>query len=288
MRKLLAAATVIAAMLVPASQALAASHNPTGEFAQFNECPLSNEAVFGCIFSESSGGFFQIGSKTVPLKNPVVLQGGLEFNEVGKEFFVGAENSETLVKVPQTVPGGLLGIKAPKSWPIWLQNWFNNKIDEGLTGVTATVELAGPASNISVNVVNLLFEVGTALSLPVKIKLSNPILGSSCYIGSNSNPVVIDFTSGETSPPPPNEPIHGSAGTPEINEAETLVTLSGGSLVNNSFAAPGVSGCGGIFSFFINPLVNSLVGLPSPAGTNSAVLEGKLQEAIAAAVKASE
>ncbi len=288
MRKLLVGATVIAAMLLPASQAFASSHHPKGEFAQFNECPLNTATVFACIFSESSGGFFQIGSKTVPLKNPVVLQGGLEFNEVGKEFFVGAENGETLSKTPQPVPGGLLGVEAPKWWPIWLQNWFNEQINNGFTGVTATVELAGPASGITVNVINLLFEEGTALSLPAKIKLSNPLLGSSCYIGSNSNPVVIDFTSGETSPPPPNEPIHGSAGTPEINEAETLVTLSGGSLVNNSFAAPGVSGCGGIFSFFINPLVNSLVGLPSPAGTNSAVLEGKLQEAIAAAVKASE
>jgi hypothetical protein len=118
--------------------------------------------------------------------------------------------------------------------------------------------------------------------------LSNPFLGSNCYIGSNSKPVVIDFTTGETSPPPPNEPIHGSAGTPSINEAETLITLSGGSLVNNSFAAPGANGCGGLFSFLIDPFVNSIVGLPSPAGTNTAVLEGKLQTAVAEAVKASE
>jgi hypothetical protein len=72
------------------------------------------------------------------------------------------------------------------------------------------------------------------------------------------------------------------------NETGTLVTVSGGSLVNNSFAAPGASGCGGIFSFLIDPFVNSIVGLPSPAGTNSAVLEGKLQLAVAEAVKASE
>jgi len=124
--------------------------------------------------------------------------------------------------------------------------------------------------------------------LPTKIKLSNPFLGSNCYIGSNSKPVVIDFNSGETSPPPPNKPIHGSAGTLEFNEEQTLLTLSGGSLVNNSFAAPGANGCGGLFSFLVDPFVNSLVGLPSPAGTNAAILEGKLQNAAAAAVKASE
>ncbi len=156
------------------------------------------------------------------------------------------------------------------------------------TGVTATVELAAPASSIEINPFNLLIETGTALSLPVKIKLSNVLLGNHCYVGSNFDPIVIDFTSGETSPPPPNEPIHGSAGTPEVNEAGTLLTLSGGSLVNNSFAAPKAHGCGGLLSLFIDPLVNSILGLPAAAGTNTAVLEGKIQTAIAAAVVASE
>lgn len=283
MSKLFAAMAVIAAMLVPASQAVAASHNPTGEFADFAECPLNNEAVTSCIFSESDGGYFQVGSKTVPLANPVILQGGAI-----DENFVGAENGETLTKAAQPVPGGLLGIEAPAWWPSWLQNWFNNQINEGLTGVTATVELAAPASEVELDVFALLIESGTAISLPVKIKLGNAILGSHCYIGSNSNPVVIDFTSGETSPPEPNEPIHGSAGELFVNETGTLIQLSGGQLVNNSFGAPGANGCGGLFSFFIDPLVNSLVGLPSPAGTNAAVLEGVLKSAEAEAVKASE
>jgi hypothetical protein len=287
MRKLFIAAALVATMLVP-SQALASSHHPTGEFAQFAECPLSHPLVQACVYSESSGGYFQIGKKNVPLKNPVILQGGLEANEKAETTFVGAENGETISKTPQPVPGGLTGIVAPSWWPFWLQNWFNEQINNGLTGVTATVELAGPASAIKINTVNLLIEKGIALSLPTKIKLSNPILGGNCYIGSDASPVTIDFTTGETAPPPPNEPIHGSAGTLTIGGGGTILTLSGGSLVNNSFGAPGASGCGGIFSFLIDPLVNSLVGLPSPAGTNAAVLEGKLQTAAAAAVKASE
>lgn len=283
MRKLFIAAALMAMMLVPASQAFGASHNPKGEFAPFKECPLSHPALTACIFSESNGGFFQIGKKNVPLKNPVILQGGLE-----GPTFVAAENGDTLSKTPQPVPGGLLGIEAPASWPKFLRDLFNETINNGFTGVTATVEIAGPASAIKVSTLNILIEKGTAISLPTKIKLSNPFLGSNCYIGSNSKPVVIDFTSGETSPPPPNTPIHGAAGTISVNGAGTLVTLSGGKLVNNSFAAPGASGCGGLFSFLIDPFVNSLVGLPSPAGTNTAVLEGKLQSAEPAAVKASE
>lgn len=287
MRKLVIAATLVAAMLVP-SQALAQSHNPTGEFAQFAECPLNNPAVEFCVYSESDGGFFQMGSKTVPLKNPVILQGGLELGEAGETLFVAAANGDTLSKTPQPVPGGLLGVVAPEWWPGWLQTWFNDHIDEGFTGVTATVELAAPAAEVVINTGNLLFEEGIALGLPVKIKLSNPLLGNNCYIGSDSNPVQIDFTTGTTEPPPPNEPISGAAGEPHVNEEGTLITLSGGQLVNNSFGAPEADGCGGIFSFFIDPLVNSLVGLPAPAGTNTAILEGKLQTAVAEAVKASE
>jgi len=285
MKRLFLAGVLAAVMaLVPASLAFGASHNPTGEWAQFNECPLNNEATAGCVYSESSGGGFTVGKKEVPLVNPVIFQGGLSL----EGEFIGAENGQTIIPTSQPVPGGLLGIEAPGWWPGWLQSWFNNLINEGFTGVTATVELAGPASAVEVNTTNLILEAGTALSLPVKIKLSNFILGGNCYIGSNSNPVVIDFTSGTTEPPEPNEPISGSAGELSLGGGGTIITLSGGALVNNSFAAPGADGCGGIFSFFIDPLVNDILGAPSPAGTNTAILEGKLQTAIAEAVKASE
>ncbi len=149
MKRLFIATALIAAMLVPASQALASSHHPKGEFAHLGECPLSHPALTFCTYAESNGGYFQVGKKTVPLKNPVILQGGLEVNEAETEAaFVGAENGDTLSKTPQTVPGGLLGVEAPKSWPLFLQILFNETINKGLTGVTATVELAAPASSI--------------------------------------------------------------------------------------------------------------------------------------------
>ena len=99
-----------------------------------------------------------MGAKTVPLENPVVLQGGLESTKA-KRNFVGAENGETLSRTSQPVPGGLFGIKAPKWWPYWLQSWFNNEINEGFTGVYATVELAGPRLDVDQHV-HLVFEKG--------------------------------------------------------------------------------------------------------------------------------
>ena len=289
MRKLFLAGALLLAMLVPASSAVAAPHHPTGEFAQFGDCPLSRATLSACLFSESSAGSFTIGKKTVPIKNPVILQGGLEFENIfGPIKVFGAEDGNTLVKTPQPVPGGLLGITAPTWWPTFLQNLFNETINNGFTGVNATVELAAPATSIQLSAFNLLFQTGTALSLPAKIHLENSFLGSSCYIGSNSNPVTLNFTTGTTSPPPPNKPITGSPGTATENAAGTLTTFSGGKLVNNSYAAPGANGCGGLFSFLIDPFVNSIVGVPSAAGTNTAILEGKIQLAEPAAVKASE
>jgi hypothetical protein len=289
MKKLLLLGALAAlASLASASIALAAPHHPKGDFTPFGDCPLSRPALAGCVFSESTGGSFVVGKKIVPLKHPVLLQGGFEFTESGAQQFYGAEDGNTLSKTPQPVPGGLLGLEAPASWPKFLRDLFNETINNGLTGVTATVELAAPATSIQLNPVNLLLEEGTALSLPVKIKLDNPFLGSNCYIGSTSSPVVIDFTTGTTAPPSPNKPIKGAAGTISTNEAQTLITASGGRLVNNSFAASGANGCGGLFSFLIDPFVNSIVGVPSAAGHNTAILEGKLSSADASAVRASE
>jgi hypothetical protein len=285
LKRITAAGTVTAlAALVFASVAPASSHHPTGEFAQFGECPLNRETITDCVFSVTNGGSVTIGKKTVPLKNPVTLQGG--FEGAGSEVkFYGAENGDTLSKTPQPVPGGLLGITAPTWWPKFIQDWFNNLINEGFTGVNAIVELTGPTkglTNIKLSTENLINQEGTALGLPVKVKLENAILGSNCYIGSNTKPVQIDFTTGTSGA------LTGSVGTITFNEEFTLITISGGKLVNGTFAAPGASGCGGIFSLFVDPLVNSILGTPSPSGKNSAILEGVLKDGAASAVRASE
>jgi hypothetical protein len=277
----LAAASMLA--LAVAAPALA---TPKGNYAVFAQCPLTNPEVNLCAFIQSSGGEFVIGSKTVPVNKTITLQGGVIVNlETGEETFVSAANGETLSKTPLTVPGGLFGIKAPESWPKWLQEWFNKQINEGITGVTATAELVG---NPGINRSNLLNREGVALSLPMRLHLNNAILGSSCYLGSKSSPVTFNLTSGTTEPPLPNTPIKGRLGEIEVLEGGNLVIVKNNKVVDNAFSAPGVEGCGGILSFFIDPLVNKILGVPAAAGHNTAILEGQLQNASAAAVKASE
>jgi len=286
------ALVVVAAMIVPlavASPALATEHHPTGVFAPFADCPLSNPAITYCIVASTTSGEFTVGKKTVPINKTITLQGGtIENPETGELTFVAAEDGNTLSKTALYVPGGLFGIKAPEYLNKEQKERFEEMINKGLTGVTETTELAKPASAIKLNTNNLIFEEGVALQLPVKIKLSNVFLGSSCYVGSESNPVILNLTTGTTSPPEPNKPIKGSAGELKIEEEGALVILSGGSLVDNAFAAPEATGCGAPFSGLVDKLVDSVFGVPAAAGHNTAILTGKLEQGYAPAVRASE
>jgi hypothetical protein len=271
------------------TSAYAVEHHPKGEYAGFADCPLSNPAAFNCLLATTEGGEFVIGKEKVPIVKPVILQGGIEGFAGGAEKIIAAEDGNTLPKSPQKVPGGLAGLVKCNEISNFLERIACELVFEnGVTGVNATTELAAPASSIGLHSFNLLAGFGTALSLPVKLHLENPFLGSECYVGSNAHPIVIEFTTGTTSPPPPNKPITGSPGQITTNEAETILTFANNKLVNNSFAAPGAEGCGGLFSFLIDPIVNSKLGLPSAAGKNTAILQGKLQVASAEAVKASE
>jgi hypothetical protein len=157
--------------------------------------------------------------------------------------------------------------------------------------VTATTELVASATNPAIlNLTALIEEKGTAITLPVRVHLKNPLLGEGCFIGSEKSPIQLHLTDGTTSPPAPNKPIKGKLGTPETEiekEFESTV-IRENSLVDNSFSAPASEGCGGFFSFLIGPIINAKVGLPSAAGHNTAILSGTLNTAENEAVVASE
>lgn len=290
MAPLLAMAAVSLAVLGFAAPALALK--PTGEFANFGECPLGNASVNQCIYGQTTSGQFSIGSTEVPITKPITLQGGLIFvEEPRSETFVDAKTpANTLSKTPQNVPGGLLKIVAPLGWPEILQIIFNEFISKGITGVNETTELVGTPT---LNRVNLLFGVGTAVDLPTRVHLENSFLGNNCYIGSAAHPVNVELTTGTTSPPEPNLPIKGSVGEVEGKDNGELIIIRKNSLVNNSFSAPTAEGCGsqilfGLFTGIIDSAVNSEIGLPSAAGHNTAILNGSLENATSNAVKASE
>jgi hypothetical protein len=275
--------TALAAVGAPAAMA-----TPKGEYANFAQCPTSNKTIDGCLDARTETGEFTIGSEKVPIVNTQTLQGGFTTGEGGNLTITAAVNGETLTKTPQKVPGGLLGLVKCNE----ISNFFERiacevVFENGTTGVNATTELAAPASSIGLNEFALLLEEGTALQLPVKVKLENPLLGSECYVGSNSSPIIIDLTTGTTEPPAPNKPIKGSKGELGSRGEGRILVISKNSLVNNSFAAPTANGCGGIFSFLIDPILDAKLGLPATTG-DAAVLNGTIEQASAELVKESE
>jgi hypothetical protein len=258
-----------------ASLALAASASagpPTGDYAQFDHCPLANATVTSCLYSEVTSGSFKLGTATVPINKKIVLQGGIGSDPVTfNTFFVNAVGADSLSKTGLDVPGGLLGIMQGSGFTGALLAAFEAAIHSA-NGVTATAELVGP---VQISLLSFVAGFGTALTLPVRIHLENPFLGSGCYIGSSSTPVSLALTTGTTAPPAPNTPITGNPGTVSFSPDGGITNVTGFKLVGNSFSVPAASGCGyWPFVSLITAAVNLKEGLPAAAGNNSATLNG--------------
>ncbi|HXB64175.1 MAG TPA: hypothetical protein VNV42_04785 [Solirubrobacteraceae bacterium] len=226
-----------------------------GEAAVFNECPRLTTGVNFCIYAKTVGGAMRLGQRTVPIEAPFVLQAGDIQNEnvePWSETMVGALNGETLSRGRQRVPGGLLGL------PLY-----------------ATLELAAPAGAIGFSASNFVNQEGVAVSLPVKIHLENLLLGGECYIGTRVKPIVLNFTTGETSPDAPNTPIAGTLGDEkayDLSDGLRVDEATGARLVDNAFSAPAATGCGGSqVSALVDQVIDYQLGLPSPDGRNMAI-----------------
>jgi hypothetical protein len=273
---------VCAAMLVVALASLGLAGSAQAKlvepFTKFQYCPWHNPEVAKCLYALTNSGEVKLGKKAVPIENPVLLQGGYsEQNETTKfSKFYEATNKVTLAPVKQNVPGGLAGIVPEASSPALVKALIKFFFENKITGLTATLELAKPASEIQISDAHLSRREGVALKMPVKVHLENPFLGKSCYVGSSSSPIWWELTSYKTSPKSPNTPIEGASGELEFLEEGLILKLKGTKLVDNNWSAPGASGCGGILSFLVNPIINSQLGATT-AGNNTAILNNTIE-----------
>ncbi len=225
-------------------------------YERFAGCPgpEENEHVILCQRVVVDGGHFQMGSKDVPITNPITLTGGVE--PAGGEFANIVANSKGgMTHVKQQVPGGIIGLTGLD----WLINFLNL---EGLK-LYAVTEIAGQPKA---------FGGIEEVDLPIRVHLINPILGNNCYVGSFTDPINLRLTINTTSPPAPNKPISGTAPTEVEADLPFVFKAINGVYVDNSFDAPGANGCTltlfGFIPISINGLVNSQSGLPAAAGTN--------------------
>jgi hypothetical protein len=249
-------AALAAMMMMAASTAQAA--NPAPAYERFRGCqtPAENPKSEMCMRSVIKSGYFEMGTKKVPIENPVPLTGNVD--EEAENFGFNSEGG--LKPVKQKVPGGVVG----------------------LTGLTWLLELLGSDALTLYSVVEPVglpvLKINSKpqeIKLPIRIHLINPVLGSKCYVGSPTNPIQLNLTTGTTSPPPPNTPMTGKDPELSINPETQVISATGATFVDNSFAAPGANGCTltlfGFIPISINGLVNSQSGLPAPAGTNETV-----------------
>ena len=251
-----------------------------GEYAKFADCPPNPN---GCIYGEAgTESFFQAGKITVKFVKPVILRGAFEETEETEinqnVTWLPALDGDTISKEAEPAPPLNEDIDA-ELLPAPEKERYEAYVAAGKsTTVTATIELAKPEKGgIFLNEANLLGEENTAFGFPVMIHLSNKFVGDRCYVGSTADPIYVPFTTGETSPEPPNTPIHGSLGSITVNSEGTILELGGTQLVNNSYAAPGVHGCG--LESKADAAIDSAIGLPSPAGSNTTKLIGDLFQA---------
>ncbi len=250
------ALAAMALLAVLATPALGAEKLNKADFARFVNCPTSEGE--GCLYAETLEGEFKIGSKTTPIVNPTVIQGGLsdlkEFN--GLPLIPPRFGAEELSKAPQPLPGGLTGLTEIVGGP-----------------VSATAELAGTPQ---IAPVGLIGQEGTAVQLPIKVHLENEVLGPNCYIGSDAEPIVLHLTDGTTKPPAGTEPMTGKEGKAKAIDHVRVIEFLENTLVDNTFPVPAATGCG--TSPLLEPVITAAVnlgsGLPAAPGTSHAILTG--------------
>jgi hypothetical protein len=237
----------------PASAAARTSGKLPAALQEFANCPINNPKVNYCLAAASTGTF-KINSTTLTEKSPIKLSLGLIENSKGSFKVVLPDNGTPAMTAPPiTVPGGLVGIPGAP----------------GPLAVTATPQLVGLPT---FSLFNLEARKGPAIGLPSDVLLNNTLLGTTCTVGSPTDPTMLELTDGRTNPPAPNKPISGSIGSRLYVDKYGTVRTTGTKLVDNSFAVPGTAGCGPLG--ILDPIINRQKGLPSAAGTNTVVLKG--------------
>jgi len=310
-KRMLAIATMsLAVPLIALASASPAMAQPKGIFEVFKECPTeyakyTESGEILCSVDKTTSGEVAIGSTKVPINKEIVQQGGFaNFPESEVEYFgLPAKNGESLSKTALNVPGGLLDlIDCEDIGTGFIEIFFREAckatFEKGITEVTATTELVANEKNpVIFNEAHLAKGKGTAITMPIRVHLKNSFLGNECYIGSESEPIELHLTTGETSPPAGVTPLKGKVGTLEsvAEKGYEKLRITGNSLVDNDWASPGSNGCGELYIWpfgtihgFLDSLVNDKLGIPNAAGKNAAVLDGELQSSASPNVIASE
>jgi hypothetical protein len=217
-----------------------------GDFGQCPKLPKGfDPSMMSCFLVHITGGLLQIGNSSQIINREITFSYAEGTGPSGDTALIFG----SLKAKPMPVLGGIF--LTPQAEPAVRHH---------------------PDLQLGVQPVGLGFKLdptgNTAGFLSQKIMAVNVAFGASCAIGTKRHPVVMDPTFGTTNPPPPNQPISGHVDSVQGIGHETVII---GTVVDNAFAAPTAHSCGPGGS--LSHLVNVVGGLPSPAGTNTAILQ---------------
>ncbi|QKG27083.1 hypothetical protein [Actinomadura verrucosospora] len=228
--------TALAALsITPASAAPALASDPVPTF-DYSNCPKlpsgADRSDWSCFVAVVTSGEFKVGKFDQQLTSPITITFAQGFDADGNTstIFGKLQASKMLVRP------GIFG-------------------DPILTAVYAKPVYVGGFAIDNYNI-----------DMKLKINLTNPFLGGTCTIGSDSSPIDLHLITGTTNPPPPNGPISGSA--PQVVSLDPYVLKL--TNVDNSFAVGHATGC--LLNFgLVNAIVDSQAGVPAAAGQNTMI-----------------
>ncbi len=207
----MAAVTAAAALTGPAAHADSTYQPSSADFASCPKLPSGATALlWNCVAVIVAGGEFKLGTFDYTLGSPLVIDTAFGFQNGTFTVLPGGSGSGA---------GGSGGIS-------------------GLGLVNVTVEQAGAPT-------------GSGLipdTIPIKVHITGLLVGSNCYIGSDSDPIVLKptLTDGR---------VQWFGTTPVLR----------GTIGDSTFNVPASTGCG-----LVGAIVNFALGLPSPSGKNLA------------------
>jgi hypothetical protein len=140
-----------------------------------------------CISVHSTSGSIKLGN-TQSTTGESEVQFGIAGLAGAIQYPIIAPADGAIVSAAVDVPGGLLGLMCPSD-NLTVAAVCALITNNTLNTVSATVQQAGAPSNFDLAA---RLAVGVpVLTLPIKVKLDNPLLGSNCYIGSDADPILL-------------------------------------------------------------------------------------------------
>ncbi len=252
-----------------------------GDWAPFNRCPVDNPTMLGtdgvenvalCAVVNSPNGAIKLGGLAL-LTGNVNAQFGLvaEDHEASETTYkLVSPLGGAAVAAPIAIPNGLPALLCPGAsrelW--WLCGGHHGGFGGRLTDITAILRPAGELS--SFNLEAALTTGVPIVSMPVKIQLENALLGPACYIGSDSEPIVLQLQNLTPSTFGAFEEFESGGAPVAEGGVMTRIALLGATDGDESFAVPGVSGCG--FGGNLDGVIDHNAGLPLPAGASALVM----------------